>query len=94
MSLEKLEGQKGVLRILVYLDEHGETNFQKIVDDSSLYDRIVRNSLPILKDAGLISTKIDNSSYPPKNMISLTQKGKRIGSKLKEIDEILMEGIQ
>ncbi len=94
MSLEKLEGQKGVLRILVYLNEHGETNFQKIVDDSSLYDRIVRNSLPILKDAGLISTKIDNSSYPPKNMISLTQKGKRIGSKLKEIDEILMEGIQ
>lgn len=89
MPLEKLEGQKGVLRILVYLLDHGETNFQRIVDESDLYDRVVRNSLPILKDAGLISTKIDNASYPPKNMISLTEKGERIAEKLKTIEEIL-----
>ena len=92
MPLEKLEGQKGVLRILVYLLYHGETNFQRIVDESDLYDRIVRNSLPILKDAGLVSTKIDNTSYPPKNMISLTEKGKRIAEKLMEIEEIMSEG--
>lgn len=90
MSLEKLEGQKGVLRILVYLFEHGETNFQRIVDGSSLYDRIVRNSLPILKDAGLVSTRIDDTSYPPKNMISLTEKGKGVANKLKEIEILLL----
>ena len=89
MPLEKLEGQKGLLRILVYLFDHGETNFQRIVDDSNLYDRIVRNSIPILKDAGLVSTRIDDTSYPPKNMISLTKKGKQIAEKLREIEEIL-----
>ena len=89
MPLEKLEGQKGVLRILVFLLEHGETNFQKIIDDSNLYDRIVRNSLPILKDSGLVSTRIDNTSYPPKNMISLTEKGKDVASKVKEIEDIM-----
>ena len=89
MPLEKLEGQKGVLRILVFLLEHGETNFQKIIDESNLYDRIVRNSLPILKDSGLVSTRIDKTSYPPKNMISLTEKGKDVASKVKEIEDIM-----
>lgn len=89
MPLEKLEGQKGLLRILVFLLEHGETNFQKIIDESNLYDRIVRNSLPILKDSGLVSTRIDNTSYPPKNMISLTEKGKHVASKMKEIEDIM-----
>ncbi len=91
MPLEKLEGQKGVLRILVYLFDHGETNFQRIIDESDLYDRIVRNSIRILKDVGLISTKIDNTSYPPKNMISLTEKGKRIAENIRKIEEIMNE---
>ena len=92
MSLEKLEGQKGVLRILVYLYQHGDTNFQRIVDEGNLYDRIVRNSLPILKNPSLISTKIDKISYPRKNMIFITEKGKRIAEKLMEIEEIMREG--
>lgn len=89
MFLEKLEGRKGILRILVFVYEHGETNFQKIIDESDLYDRIVRSNLPILKGAGLISTRIDSTSYPHKNMISLTEKGKKIAEKLKEVEVIL-----
>lgn len=89
MSLAAIEGQKGVLRTLVYLYDNGESNFQKIADSPGLYDRIVRNSLSILNEQGLIRQRIDNSSYPPKNMLSLTEKGKRVAEKLKEIDDII-----
>ena len=88
--MKSWKAKKSLLRILVYLLDHGETNFQRIVDDSNLYDRIVRNSLPILKDAGLVSTRIDDASYPPKNMISLTEKGKNVANKLKEIETLLI----
>ncbi len=87
--IKQLEGQKGILRLILYLNEKGETNFQKIVYDSDIYDRILRLSLEKLKDLGLIVTRIDNSSYPPKNMISLTEKGKIVAKKLKEIEEVL-----
>lgn len=89
MSLARIEGQKGVLRTLVYLYDNGESNFQKIADSPGLYDRIVRNSLAILNEQALIRQRIDNSSYPPKNMISLTEKGKKVAEKLKEIQDML-----
>ena len=91
MLLSKLEGQKGILRILTFIRDRGETNFQKIIDETDLYDRIVRNSLPILKELNLIETRIDKTSYPYKNMISLTEKGKKVAEKLKEIEVILLE---
>lgn len=89
MSLSKLEGQKGILRILTFILDKGETNFQRIVDQTDMYDRIVRNSLPILRELELISTRIDKSTYPYRNMISLTDKGKKVAEKLKEIEEII-----
>jgi len=35
--------------------------------------------------------RVDNSTYPPRNMISLTDKGREVAEKLKEIKEVLME---
>jgi len=42
-----------------------------------------------LKELELIKTRIDRSSYPPRKMISLTDKGRKVAEKLKEIEEIL-----
>jgi predicted transcriptional regulator len=88
-AIEEIEGQKGVLRLLVYLYNVEEVNFQKILDETNLYARIVKNSVAILEKNGLAITKVDRTSYPPKNMVSLTKKGKRVAEKIKEIEEII-----
>ncbi|MEM0160252.1 MAG: transcriptional regulator [Thermoplasmata archaeon] len=87
--IKSLEGQQGILRLLIYLSSVNEVNFQRIVFETDIYDRILRLSLEKLKELGLVKTRIDNSSYPPKNMISLTEKGKKIAEYLKNIEEVL-----
>ncbi|MHB1708466.1 MAG: winged helix-turn-helix transcriptional regulator [Thermoplasmataceae archaeon] len=89
MKISLLEGQKGILRLLMFLDERGELNVQRIIDESELYDRIIKNSARALEKGGLIAQHVDSSSYPPKNMLSLTEKGHKVAAKLKEIEEIL-----
>jgi len=37
----------------------------------------------------LVDAKIDNSKFPNEEIISLTDKGKKVAEKLKEIEEIL-----
>lgn len=91
MLLEKLEGQKGILRLLVFVYDNGESNFQKIVDEGNLYDRVVRSSVAVLKEINLLTTRVDDSSYPRKNMVSLTERGETIAKKLKEIEKVLGE---
>jgi len=41
------------------------------------------------KKLSLISKKYDRSTYTPRNMISLTDKERKVAEKLKEIEEIL-----
>jgi predicted transcriptional regulator len=88
-SIENIEGQKGALRLLIYLNKVGKANMQRIVNETNLYARIVKSSTTLLEKEGLVSTNIDHNSYPPKNMVSLTDKGKRIAEKMKEINDIL-----
>ncbi|MEM3191829.1 MAG: winged helix-turn-helix transcriptional regulator [Candidatus Parvarchaeota archaeon] len=87
--LRVLEGQAGNLRVIIFLLEHGETNFQGIVEGLPLTGRSMYSVVEKLSGLGLIKTRIDKSKYPPRNMISLTDKGKKVAKKLKEIEEIL-----
>ncbi|MEM0134412.1 MAG: winged helix-turn-helix transcriptional regulator, partial [Thermoplasmatales archaeon] len=80
-----------ILRVLVFLLEKGETSYYSVIKESDIYDRVLRLSLEKLKELKLINTRIDNSSYPPRNMLSLTDKGKKVAKKLKEIEEVLTE---
>jgi len=91
MNLKNLEGQKGILRILVYLLDKGEVSIQNITDSTDLYYNIVKKSSSLLREYGLANTRVDNSTYPPRNMISLTDKGRKVAEKLKEIEEVLVE---
>jgi len=91
MNLKNLEGQKGILRILVYLLDKGEVSIQNITDSTDLYYNIVKKSSSLLREYGLANTRVDNSTYPPRNMISLTDKGRKMAEKLKEIEEVLVE---
>ena len=89
MDIRELEGQKGILRLLIFLLENGETGYYSIIKESDIYDRVLRLSLERLKGLELIETRVDNTSYPPRNMISLTDKGKKVAKHLKEIEIIL-----
>jgi len=89
MNIRELEGQSGILRLPLLLLEKGEMGYYSIIKESDLYDRILRNSLDKLKKLGLVKTRIDTSTYPSRIMISLTDKGRRVAEKLKEIEEML-----
>jgi len=91
MNLKNLEGQKGILRILVYLLDKGEVSIQNITDNTDLYYNIVKKSSSLLREYELANTRVDNSTYPPRNMISLTEKGKKVAEYLKKIEEVLEE---
>jgi len=71
-----LEGQAGNLRVLIYLSNVDDTNFQGIVEGLPLTGRSLYSVIDKLKELELINTRIDRSSYPPRKMISMTDKGK------------------
>lgn len=91
MSVFDFEGQKGTIRLLLYLLDKEEISLSTILKDTDIYDRIFWKSSEILKLNGLVLTRLDNSTYPPKNMIKLTEKGKLVANKLKEIQDILSD---
>ncbi|MEM0135609.1 MAG: hypothetical protein QXU18_10385 [Thermoplasmatales archaeon] len=57
--------------------------------DSNIARNSGVDSIEILKEIGIIGSRIDNSKYPPRTMLFLTEKGKLVAQKLKEIEEIL-----
>ena len=73
-----LEVQAGNLRVLIYLSNVDETNFQSIVEGPPLTGRSLYSIIDKLKELELINTRIDRSSYPPHKMISLTDKGRKV----------------
>lgn len=91
MSVFDFEGQKGTIRLLLYLYGKEEVSLSIILKETDIYDRIFWKSSSILKANGLLTTRVDNTSYPPKNMVSLTTKGKRVSKMFKEINEVLEE---
>lgn len=87
--IKVLEKQSGLIRLLIYLNDRSPINVQAIVEDSDIYPNIMYVSIRKAKDLKLIDDKIDNSKYPPRTMLYLTEKGKKVAQKLKEIEEIL-----
>ena len=89
--MRTLEGQAGNLRVLIYLSNVDETNFQSIVEGLPLTGRSLYSVIDKLKELELIKTRIDRSSYPTRNMISLTDKGRKVAKYLKKIEKVLKE---
>jgi len=73
------------MKILIYLLNEKETPYESLKGKfSSAYSSVSR-----LKQMKLVDAKIDNSKFPNEEIISLTDKGKEVAQKLKEIEEIL-----
>lgn len=77
-----IEKQSGFLRLLLYLDEHGEQAITEILDGSGIPVHQLYASIEMAKNWKLVSSRIDKSSYPNRNLIGITEKGKVAVSKL------------
>ncbi len=70
---------------MLYLDEHGEQAITEILDGSGIPVHQLYASIEMAKNWKLVSSRIDKSSYPNRNLIGITEKGRKIADKLVEI---------
>lgn len=90
-EIGKLERKSGLLRLLVFLYDHGEYMLSDIWDNSGISRNSGSGAMELLKKYDLVKNRVDDLKYPPRYMYSLTKKGQNIAEKLKEIEEILKE---
>ena len=87
--LKVLEKQSGFLRLIHYLGENGEMPLTEIMKEAEIPVHQLYSSIKKGKELDLVRTRIDRKKYPPKNMISLTQKGLKFSKKIEEMIWIL-----
>ena len=87
--LKVLEKQSGFLRLLVYLSDKKEKPLTEILDETDIPVHQLYSSIEKAKELDLVKTRMDSKRYPPRNLVSLTAKGKRFSKKLDELIRIL-----
>ncbi|MHB8360194.1 MAG: hypothetical protein ACYDAO_05180 [Thermoplasmataceae archaeon] len=87
--LKIIEKQSGFLRLISYLGFNGEKSLTTILEDTNIPVHQLYSSIEKGKELKLLSSKIENTKYPPRNIIFLTEKGKKISEKIKEISDII-----
>ena len=87
--LKVLEKQSGFLRLLVYLSNKNEKALTEILDETDIPVHQLYSSIEKAKELDLVKTRTDSRKYPPRNLISLTKKGKMFAGKLVELTDIL-----
>jgi DNA-binding MarR family transcriptional regulator len=89
-KIKALETQSGAMRLLIYLLK-GPSYVTLILHETDIPNIQLLRSVELLEGLRLIQKKVDSSTYPKRNMISLTPKGKQIALKVKEIENLLNE---
>ena len=87
--LKVLEKQSGFLRLLVYLSDKKKKALTEILDETDIPVHQLYSSIEKAKELDLVKTRVDSKKYPPRNLISITQKGRKIARMLNEIIELL-----
>jgi DNA-binding MarR family transcriptional regulator len=88
-QLRVLEKQSGFLRLIYYLGENGEKTITEIMEGADIPVHQLYASIDKAIQLKLVKRRIDRSTYPNKNLISLTTKGKKLSLKLEEITGLL-----
>ncbi|MGB9815728.1 MAG: hypothetical protein ACPLVI_07305, partial [Thermoplasmata archaeon] len=57
----------------------------EILNDTEIPVHQLYSSIKKAKELGLAESRIDSSKYPARNLIYLTEKGKEVAMKIKEI---------
>jgi DNA-binding HxlR family transcriptional regulator len=80
--------RKGVAETLLFLASKGSARYSEIKKQGYLIgDRSISRMLKELQKKGLINRKV-LSTFPISTEYSLTEKGKAIANKLKELEEL------
>ena len=87
--LKVIEKQSGFLRLISYLDSAGEKPLTTVLEETEIPVHQLYSSIEKGKELGLISTSVDSSKYPPRSILSLTVRGKKVAEKIGEILNIL-----
>ncbi|MHB1708747.1 MAG: hypothetical protein ACYCT2_04645 [Thermoplasmataceae archaeon] len=87
--IKVLEKQSGFLRLLIHLYVNGEKQITEILDDTNIPVHQLYASIEKGKDLGFVSATVNSSKYPPRSIISLTGKGKKVAEKLADILKIM-----
>ena len=77
------------LRLLAYLSDKKEKALTEILDETDIPVHQLYSSISKAKELDLVKTRMDSKKYPPRNMVSLTAKGRRFSKKLDELMRIL-----
>jgi len=72
-------------KLITYLHDHGSKDVAGIKEKFPGLFGFVED----MTSSGIIVSRIDSSRYPPESVIDLTEKGKKIAEKIKEIEGIL-----
>lgn len=78
---KEIEMQSGFLRLLVYLNENGEKQITDIIEETGIPVHQVYRSLEKAKSFDLVKSRIDDTKYPHRYLISLTEKGWKVAAK-------------
>ena len=87
-SLQALEGQSGILRLLVYLHQHGEANLSELIKKANINQTGVYNSIRRLSELNLIVEEKEKN-FPYRRVLRLTVEGKQIAEHLVKIEKLL-----
>ncbi|MGC8562538.1 MAG: hypothetical protein ACP5UZ_08495 [Thermoplasmata archaeon] len=88
--VKALETQSGAMRLLLYLLK-GPSYVTLILKETDIPNIQLLRSIELLLELKLIQKKVDTSTYPKRNIISLTNKGKQVAQKVKDIETLLKE---
>ena len=83
--LKVLEKQSGFLRLLVYLSGKKEKTLTEIPDETNSPVHQLYASIEKAKELGLVKSRVDKGKYPPRNIIKITGKGKKVALKIGEV---------
>jgi predicted transcriptional regulator len=87
--LKAIEKQSGFLRLIVFLSKEGEKPLTSILRETDIPVHQLYSSIEKAKEMKLVNTRIDNTSYPARSMVSLTDKGKKFSEKINEMAELI-----
>lgn len=84
-----LEKQSGFIRLIAYLSGAGEKPLTNILKETEIPVHQLYSSVEKAKELKLLKAKIYKDKYPVRNLISLTDKGRKMAEKIKEMLEIM-----
>ena len=89
-NLKDLERQSGLLRLISYLYD-GDSYVVKLLQEHDIPNNQLIRSITRLIKLGIITSRIDDSNFPKRKILSLTKKGNKIAKRLKEIEQIMAQ---